>query len=342
MMLSEYGAHRVLDPPGELPQGARRVDNRPTCLANEILLAVHTLKVDSASFRQLSEAAGGDPAGIARRVEAIVDDQGKLRNPVTGSGGICLGRVKAVGRQHPAHGDLTPGSDVASLVSLSLTPLHIDRVVGVDVDKARVRITGHAVLFARTLWARLPADLPEEAALSAFDVCGAPATVAQLARLGETVTVLGAAGKAGLLSCAAARRTVGPGGRVIGVEYSPAGRERLAAAGCCDVVVEADATRALAVREAVLATNDGAPSDRVISCVNTPGAEMAAILSCRDSGSICFFSMATSFTRAALGAEGVASPVTMLIGNGYAPGHAEYALGLLRGDPALLRIFLSL
>ena len=43
--------------------------------------------------------------------------------------------------------------------------------------------------------------------------------------------------------------------------------------------------------------------------------------------------MATSFTAAALGAEGLAADVTMLIGNGYVPGHADYALQLLRDDP---------
>jgi len=40
--------------------------------------------------------------------------------------------------------------------------------------------------------------------------------------------------------------------------------------------------------------------------------------------------MATSFTKAALGAEGVGKDVDMIIGNGYAKNHAEYTLNLLR------------
>jgi L-erythro-3,5-diaminohexanoate dehydrogenase len=54
---------------------------------------------------------------------------------------------------------------------------------------------------------------------------------------------------------------------------------------------------------------------------------------------VIFFSMATSFTAAALGAEGLAADVTMLIGNGYVPGHAQLALGLVRADPAVRAIF---
>jgi L-erythro-3,5-diaminohexanoate dehydrogenase len=49
--------------------------------------------------------------------------------------------------------------------------------------------------------------------------------------------------------------------------------------------------------------------------------------------------MATSFAAAALGAEGLAADVTMLVGNGYVPGHAEYALSLLRSDAGVRALF---
>jgi L-erythro-3,5-diaminohexanoate dehydrogenase len=54
---------------------------------------------------------------------------------------------------------------------------------------------------------------------------------------------------------------------------------------------------------------------------------------------VIFFSMATSFAAAALGAEGLAADVTMLIGNGYLPGHAAMALDLLRTEPGVRRLF---
>ena len=46
-----------------------------------------------------------------------------------------------------------------------------------------------------------------------------------------------------------------------------------------------------------------------------------------------------SFTAAALGAEGLAADVRMLIGNGYLPGHAAYALDLLRAHPGVRGLF---
>jgi L-erythro-3,5-diaminohexanoate dehydrogenase len=75
-----------------------------------------------------------------------------------------------------------------------------------------------------------------------------------------------------------------------------------------------------------------------VVCVDVPGCEHGAILATADRGTVVFFSMATSFTAAALGAEGLAADVTMLIGNGYLPGHARQALDLVRAEPALQRL----
>src|SRR6185295_14536302 len=85
----------------------------------------------------------------------------------------------------------------------------------------------------------------------------------------------------------------------------------------------------------------GGEADFSVSCVNVPDAEMGAILSTRDGGTIYFFSMSTVFTKAALGAEGVSRDVTMVVGNGYAPGHAEATLALLRAEPVLKEIFVE-
>ena len=70
-------------------------------------------------------------------------------------------------------------------------------------------------------------------------------------------------------------------------------------------------------------------------CVDVPGCEHGAILVTADGGTVVFFSMATSFAAAALGAEGLAADVTMVIGNGFVPGHADYALDLVRAEPAV-------
>ena len=93
----------------------------------------------------------------------------------------------------------------------------------------------------------------------------------------------------------------------------------------------------VALRDAVTAA--GGPADVTVVCVDVPGCEGGAILATAERGTVIFFSMATSFSAAALGAEGLAADVTMLVGNGYVPGHAAYALELLRAEPGVRRLF---
>jgi L-erythro-3,5-diaminohexanoate dehydrogenase len=83
----------------------------------------------------------------------------------------------------------------------------------------------------------------------------------------------------------------------------------------------------------------GGPADITVVCVDVPGCEHGAVLATASGGTVIFFSMATSFSAAALGAEGLAADVTMLVGNGYVPGHADYALELLRSEPGVRRLF---
>jgi L-erythro-3,5-diaminohexanoate dehydrogenase len=340
---SPLGLHRVLEPAGVLPQAARRLDPRPEIWPDEVRVRVQRLNLDAASFRQLHEANQGDPARIKSAVLEIVAARGKMQNPVTGSGGMLTGVVEEAGPDSPL--GLRPGDKIATLVSLSLTPLVIsDGLASWDGRSEQVPCDGHAILFGRSIAARLPDDMPAELALSVMDVCGAPALTHRVvaARKAECVAIIGAAGKSGSLSAAAARQA---GARkIIGVVPHAAEAQilRQAKAGdgqhsLVDEVVIADARDPVGVSAAI--TNAGGPADVTVVCVDVPGCEGGAILATADGGTVIFFSMATSFTAAALGAEGVAADVTMLVGNGYVPGHAQLAIDLIRAEPGVRAIF---
>jgi L-erythro-3,5-diaminohexanoate dehydrogenase len=336
------GSHRVREPKGALPQAAWKLDNTPRAFANEILCAVETLNVDSASFKQISDAAGGEPAAIAAHILATVNERGKQHNPVTGSGGMFVGRVLEIGPALASRDDVAVGDRIASLVSLTLTPLCLDAVTAVDVATGQVTVRGHAILFESATYARLPDDLPVDVALAVLDVAGAPAQVRRLAQDGETVCVIGADGKSGLLACAQARERVGAHGRVVGIvprAGTVAGR-LLVEHGYVDELAVVDACDTLAVLEALPVALPQL-ADLVVNCVNVCGTELASILCCKDGGTIYFFSMSTSFTAAALGAEGVGKDVNMMVGNGYAKGHAAVALQTLRDHPPIREYFVS-
>ena len=324
---SPVGLHRVVEPAGVLPQAAQRLDTRSELWPDETRIRVERLNLDAASFRQLEQKHGGDGAAVRAEVLDIVRTRGKMHNPETGSGGMLIGTVEEVGPQSKL--GLAVGDRVATLVSLTLTPLVIeDELARWDGSSEQVPADGYAILFGRSIAARLPEDLPTELSLAVMDVCGAPALTRRVVSgyPDPTVCVIGAAGKSGSLTLAGARAA--GAGRLIGVVPTGDEAAALTDAGLADVVAIADARDPVALSTAVL--DAGGPADVTVVCVDVPGCE---------GGTVIFFSMATSFSAAALGAEGLAADVTMLIGNGYAPGHGDAALTLLRDNPGVRRLF---
>ncbi len=377
MTSSPFGLHRVCAPelgePGGgatvLPQAAWRLDPDPWIQPDEVRVRVERLNLDAASFRQLRESTGGGPDDMRAAVLEVIARRGKMHNPVTGSGGMLTGVVAEAGPQSPL--GLRAGMRIATLVSLSLTPLAItDGLAAWDGQSEQIPCAGHAILFARSIAVPLPDDLPGPLALAVFDVCGAPALTRRVVsayrggrgfgdrsagspaagspaagspaagsraagRPGPVIAILGAAGKSGSLSAAAARAAGAAAN--IGVVPSDAEATLLHESGLADAIVLADARDPVALAGAV--TGAGGPADVTVVCVDVPGCEGGAILATAPGGTVVFFSMATSFSAAALGAEGMAADVTMLIGNGYVPGHAELALDLVRTSPAVRTLF---
>ncbi|MCB5233939.1 MAG: L-erythro-3,5-diaminohexanoate dehydrogenase, partial [Candidatus Cloacimonetes bacterium] len=303
-----YGTHRVVEPQGVLPQPARILNNDMTQIwDNELLIDVIRLNVDSASFHQIKnklidQGHKDVEKAFAEHAIELTNRTGKHKNEDTGSGGMLIGRVAKIGPNFEMKDKIAVGDKVASLVSLSLTPLKINKVKKVLLDKDQVEIEGQAILFSSGIYAKLPDDMDENLALSILDVAGAPAQVERLVKPGDNVVIIGANGKSGVLCNAVAKERAGVGGKVIGVVRNPAYFDTLKATGC-DEVILAGATDAITIRNEVARLTDGKMADVVINVVNIEDTELPTIMAAKDRGLIYFFSMATSFTKAALGAE---------------------------------------
>jgi len=335
-----YGTHRVISPKGVLPQPADVIDNDMNIYDNEVLIDVQTLNIDSASFTEISRRAEGDVDKIKETIMHIVETTGKHKNPWTGSGGMLIGRVAEVGPNYV--GDLKKGDKIATLVSLSLTPLKIKEILEIRPEIDQVDIVGQAVLFQSGIYAKLPKDIPQNLALSVLDVAGAPAQTAKICKPGDTVVVMGGGGKSGILCCWQAKKQVGVNGKVICVDGFRKSINRAMSVSVADEYITINAQDAVAVYKEIMMATDGKLADVVINVVNIPNVEMSCIMACKDGGLVYMFSMATDFTKAALGAEGVGKDVTMMIGNGYTKGHADCSLQILREDAGIKNLFAQL
>lgn len=343
------GLQRVIDPTGVLPQAADRLDNDDPAFPNELVIDVERLNIDAASFHQLYDACDGDLDALADRVRDIVDKRGKMHNPVTGSGGMLTGVVRAIGPDYTDQNDRTDdlkivvGDRVATLVSLTLTPLDIDDVVDVHPDADQLTVRGTAYLPPSAPIVVMPEDLEPNVALKAYDVCGAPA---QMRRLVEdlddpTILILGV-GTSGMLCAAAAHHTLDDSSdaTILAVDRDTDLAERLADRGLIDAVGHADATRPVDVLGTTEDLLDDASrrTDRVDLALNTcnvGGTEMSTVLPVRPRGTAFFFNMATDFAAATLGAEGAGRDIDLMMGNGYTRGHADLTTTLLREYPTV-------
>lgn len=344
-----YGTNRVIKPAGVLPQPADVIDNTMEIYDNEVLIDVQTLNIDSASFTEFVrracegkrpseiENSPEDQENVKKMILDVVDKAGKCKNPWTGSGGMLIGTVKEIGPEWK--GNLKVGDKIATLVSLSLTPLVIDEITDMRPSIDQIDIKGQAILFQSGLYAILPDDMPENLALSALDVAGAPAQTARRANSGDTVLIIGGGGKSGILCLYEAKKIVGVTGKVICADGSEKSLQRARDLNLADEYILIDATDAVGVYNKIMDLTDGELCDLVINCVNIPNTEMASILSCKDYGLVYFFSMATDFTKAALGAEGVGKNVDMMVGNGFTSGHSEITLQIFREHEGIKKLF---
>lgn len=335
-----FGAHRVISPEACLPQRANKLDISLPIYDNEILIDVEILLITSAVFSRIKKECQGKNADIAKEIQDIVNTRGKFQDPITGAGGMLIGVVNEIGSALVKRDKLQIGRRIATLVSLALTPLRIDKIKRINQVTHQVFVEGQAVLFEKSIYSEMPGDLPAGLVVSLMDVAGAPAKIAVSAVMGDTVVVFGA-GKAGLLCLHEAVKRVGPNGKVISVELDQAKCKLVEELNLADVVIRADATRPLEVYNSICKVTNNEMADLAVNCTNVADTEMSCVLSTKERGRVYFFNMATSFSAAALGTEGVGLSTELLIGNGYTPGHSQLVLEIIRENKALQEVFLD-
>ena len=334
----KYGTHRVIEPKGALPQPATKVDNSIQVYSNEIQIDVSILNITSSAFSRLKRISGGDKGKIAEEIKRIVAEKGKFQCPETGSGGILIGTVSKIGDDLIGKIDLKPGDKVASMVSLSLTPLFIEEITDIDVSTDQVFMKGKSILFESGIYSKLPGDMSEKISVAVLDVAGAPGWTAKYVKAGDNVAIFGT-GKAGLLCLHEAKKRAGVTGKVIAIDPSEKQCDVIRRLGLADETLCMDATEPVSVMREIERITNGAMADFVVNTVNVPNTEMASILACKEHGVVLFFSMSTVFTKVALGCEGVGKVLSLLVGTGYTEGHDDITFQILRENPGLLSYF---
>lgn len=197
-------------------------------------------------------------------------------------------RVKEIGADLKESADVKVGDKIATLVSLSLTPLKIYEITDIDVDTEQVYCKADAVLFETGIYTKLPEDLGDKLSLAA-DGCGGGARTGRHSCQGGRYRGRHGRGQGGLLCLAEAQEArVSHGeGRVSGV-FRRAVRGGCAALGIADVVLQVNGQKPLETYEAYTRALNGKLSDFTVSTVSVSDTELSTHLVTDDNGMIYF------------------------------------------------------
>ena len=328
MRADEFGIARSIEPKASLPQPAWKIDNTMKLRPSEILIDVKIININLVSFNEILEEAEFQEEQIKKRIIDIIEERGKLHNPVTGTGGMLYGKVLEMGEEYPNKYDLAIGDEIVSLTSLSLTPIKLEKIIAIDYEAAQLEVEAKCILFANSPVIKKPEDLPLKLVVNALDEAGAPCRTNQIVKKNQSVLILGANGKIGLLCAYAARDRLAGTGKLIGIVKAAQSKEQVEKYQIFDQVLQIDASNVVDFCELEDTHLEG--YDIVINCVNSPNTELACLLAVKDKGIIYFASLSSDYKLTSLTAEGIGKEISLIPYTGFLEGHADYTLGLVR------------
>ena len=328
MRADEFGIARSIEPKASLPQPAWKIDNTMKLRPSEILIDVKIININLVSFNEILEEAEFQEEQIKKRIVDIIEERGKLHNPVTGTGGMFYGKVLEMGEEYPNKYNLATGDEIVSLTSLSLTPIKLEKIIAIDYEAAQLEVEAKCILFANSPVIKKPEDLPLKLVVNALDEAGAPCRTNQIVKKNQSVLILGANGKIGMLCAYAARDRLAGTGKLIGIVKAPQSKEQVEKYRVFDQVLQIDASNVVDFCELDDSHLEG--YDIVINCVNSPNTELACLLAVKNKGIIYFASLSSDYKLTSLTAEGIGKEITLIPYTGYLEGHADYTLDLIR------------
>lgn len=331
----KFGINRTIEPKGSLPQPAWKLDNTMELRSNEILIDVKIINLNLVNFNAILEETNFQEERMKSRIMDIIEERGKLHNPVTGTGGILYGRVLEMSEGYPNNYNIKVGDEIVSLGSMTLLPIKLDKIKAINFEIAQLEVEGKCILYANSPIIKKPKDLPLELVVSALDEAGAPSRTYQIVKENQNILIIGANGKIGLLCAYAAKDRLHGTGRLVGIVKSEKSKEQLEKYNIYDEVLQIDATYTSAFYDLESKDKNMGKYDIVINCVNSPNTEMGSLLSVKDKGIIYFASLSSDYKLTSLTAEGIGKEISIIPYTGFLEGHADYALSLVRKSKQL-------
>ena len=338
-MKDNFGINRVIEPENTVPVTAWKLDSSREISPWEIRLTIDRIHVEWDSFQQICTSCGYDDSKVKARILDIVDKRGKLHNPYTGSGGIVMGTIDAVGSEARALCTHKPGDKVYCVTALMAVPLHIDNIKEIDYKNCQFTAEGYAICFRPEHLFPVETEVKSNYTMIAIDEAGNFYKTYKLAneiKPGK-VTMLARDLFTPLIFTEAIKKVMGNNVTITVIidetllpDISIDAIAELMATDISQVYL-VDETTPIDTYNSLLSANpEIADQDLVIVGEDIRGAETLAVLLVRNNGNLFFSSIRSNYCQGVFVAETMGKPVRTNYFDQYAQGNQEFTMSIVK------------
>ncbi len=334
-MFDNFGLNRVIEPKGEVPVTAWKIDNSKEVYEGEVRLRIKLIHIEKSSFDQICFECAYDEELIKAKILDIIQKRGKLHNPFTDSGGMVFGTIDAMGPLYRnAHPDYRIGDEIVCNTTITCLPISIDSIGHIDYSYGELHVTGYAILFMNSPMFKRPKGMQMNYAMTILDEAGSVYAISSLVKKNMRVLLLGKDPITTLAYMGAIRHSLGESCYIHTIMDTEACRGlspeelRPYITKYAQKFTIMDATNPIAAMEE-LSSEDPLLMDFTINCQDYSGSEVLSVLMTRDHGHLYFTNLKNGYSRAVLAAESMGKDITTYSLDQYSVGYDEFSLELL-------------
>lgn len=331
-MSKKFGIDRVLEPKYVLPTSAWRLDNSRSIHDDELRIYIDRIHLEGTSFKQICNETGFYPEKMKNVISDIIIRRGKLHNPVTGTGGLCVGTVDEIGPDYNNEKGLKPGDRIIVNSSLASIPVYVSDFGDIDFIIGQVNVKGYAIIHNGIPVIKVEDEKIENLLMFAFDESGSLMALSKLAEGRKSFQIVGNNMITNLLYGYAIRRKVGKEAEISclldkksSITIIGDGIDRLSDIVFNDVQY-LDILRPI---ECVEKLGTESHFDVSVNCAEIPGAETINVLATKPGGTVYFANFINNLNMALYITELISKSLHIRGAEGYLDGYEEYDVEMI-------------
>ena len=346
-----FGLDRVIEPKGNIPVTAWKLDNSMKLKPKEMKISVEIIDFERSNFNQICSICGYDEEQIKARIMKIVNERNKFHNPYTESSGLFSGVIVEISSDFESDEHFNVGDRVICLTPLAGLPLRLEEITSVNIAYGQVRCKGYAICFesAQIVKQEDFKDDDTKYLMRALEEEGSLCNIsAELKKMNITKTIIIGTNPIEAMFYAKMSAESGhdTGTKITNVLVMDSSymhiyeREALekSFSNLADRIYFLDISMPMEALGILMDGEKGELADVVVNLESIKGSETIANCMVKDNGMVCYTGMNSNYAQGLLIADCFGKEVIHYTLDGYVKGAYEFAVSLIRSIIPNLRV----